>query len=79
MQGLWLFCVVTEPWNSGKSTKSLEIHKNTQDTATYLELISAIGAVQLPQTCGFILKRANNIPKPPGVNYVAKNWALAII
>ena len=64
--------MVAEPQNSGKSTKSLE-------TATYLELISAIGAVQLPQTCEFILKRANNIPKPPGVNYVAKNWALAMI
>ena len=24
------------------------------------------------------LKRANNIPKLPGVDYVAKNWALAI-
>ena len=24
------------------------------------------------------LKRANNVPKLPGVNYVAKNWALAM-
>ena len=24
------------------------------------------------------LKRGNNVPKLPGVNYVAKNWALAI-
>ena len=25
------------------------------------------------------LKHANNIPKPPGVDYVAKNWALAMM
>ena len=25
------------------------------------------------------LKRANNVPKLPGVNYVAKNWALAMM
>ena len=25
------------------------------------------------------LKSANNIPKLPGVNYVAKNWALAMM
>ena len=79
MQGLWLFRVVAEPRNSGKSTKSHEIHKNTQETAKYLQLISAIGAVQLPQTCKIVLKQANNIPKPQDVNYVAKNWALAMI
>ena len=79
MQGLWLFRVVAEPQNSGKSTKSHKIYKNTQDTTKYLELISAIGAVQLPQTCKIVLKQANNIPKPPDVNYVAKNWALAMI
>lgn len=71
--------MVAELRNSGKSTKSHEIHKNTEDTAKYLELIIAIGAVQLPQTCKSILKQTNNIPKPPGVNYVAQNWALAMI
>ena len=71
--------MVAEPRNSGKSTKSHEIHENTQETAKYLQLISAIGAVQLPQTCKIVLKQANNIPKPPDVNYVAKNWALAMI
>ena len=25
------------------------------------------------------LKRANNVPKLPGVHYVAKNWALAMM
>ena len=25
------------------------------------------------------LKRANNVPKLPGVDYVAKNWALAMM
>ena len=25
------------------------------------------------------LKRANNVPKLPGVDYIAKNWALAMM
>ena len=25
------------------------------------------------------MKRANNVPKLPGVDYVAKNWALAMM
>ena len=30
--GLLIFCAVAELQNSGKSVKSLEIHKNTQNT-----------------------------------------------
>ena len=52
---------------------------------TYLKLISAIYwgyllAVNLQiylETSS--LKRANNVPKLPGVDYVAKNWALAMM
>ena len=33
--GLLIFRVVAEPWNSGKSAKSREIHKNTQNIAKF--------------------------------------------
>ena len=33
--GLLIFRVVTEPRNGGKSTKSREVHKNTQNTAKF--------------------------------------------
>ena len=33
--GLLIFRAVTEPRNSGKSTKSHEIHKNTQNTVKF--------------------------------------------
>ena len=33
--GLLIFRTVAEPWNSGKSAKSCEIHKNTQNTAKF--------------------------------------------
>jgi len=35
LSGLLIFCTVAEPWNSGKSTKSHEIHKNTKNTAKF--------------------------------------------
>ena len=33
--GLLKFCAVAEPWNSGKSGKSCEIHKNTRNIAQF--------------------------------------------
>ena len=30
-QGYWYFSAIPQPWNSGKSTKSHEIHKNMQN------------------------------------------------
>ena len=92
--GLLIFHAVTEPWNSGKLTKSHEIHKNTKNTAKFSRNLIKYMSVQhiwnLFQLLGLFtchklanlsssLKRANNISKLPGVDYVAKNWALAIM
>ena len=33
--GLLIFCAVAEPQNSGKSTKSHEIHKNMKNTVKF--------------------------------------------
>ena len=95
--GLLIFRAVAEPWNSGKSTNSHEIHKNTKNTAklsrnlikintclynifeTYFSYWGYLLAVNFQiylKTSS--LKHANNIPKLPGVDYVAKNWALAM-
>ena len=93
--GLLIFRVVAEPRNSGKSAKSREIHKNTQNTEKFGNLIKYM-SVQQFETClsywGYLLavnsqiyvktsslKRANNVPKLPGVDYVVKNWALAMM
>ena len=35
LTGLLIFRAVVEPWNSGKSAKSHEIHKNMQNTAKF--------------------------------------------
>ena len=84
--------MVVEPPNSGKSAKSRKIHKNTQNTAnlsnrclynifeTYFNYWGYLLAVNL-QICleTLSLKRANNVPKLPVVDYVAKNWVLAMM
>ena len=48
--GLLIFRVVAEPRNSGKSAKSLEIHKNTQNTEKFGNLIKYM-FVQQFETC----------------------------
>ena len=84
------------PWNSGKSTKSREIHKNTKIPRNSVEILSNTCQYSIFETYfsywGYLLavnlqiylrtsslKRANNVPKLPGVDYVAKNWALAMM
>ena len=81
--GLLIFCRVVKPRNSGKSTKSQEIHKNTLNhvSTRYLKLINwgCVIAVNLQiylETSS--PQQANNILKLPHVNYVAKNWALVM-
>ena len=86
--------MVAEPQNSGKSAKSHEIHKNMQNTAKFGKNLIKEMSVQhiwnLFQLLGLFtccklanlsssLKRANNVPKLPGVDCVAKNWTLAMI
>ena len=96
VSGLLIFCAVAKPRNSGKSAKSCEIHKNTQNTCEIRQKSYQIRLYSNFKTClsywGYLLavnpqiyvktsslKCANNIPKLPGVDYVAKNWALAMM
>ena len=92
--GLLIFRVVVEPRNSGKSAKSREIHKKIPRNSgeilsntclynileTYFSYWIYLLAVNLQIYLRTLsLKRANNIPKLPGVDYVVKNWALAMM
>ena len=96
VSGLLIFCAVAKPRNSGKSAKSCEIHKNTQNTCEIRQKSYQIRLYSNFETClsywGYLLalnpqiyvktlslKCANNVPKLPGVDYVAKNWTLAMI
>ena len=83
VQSFWYF----------EQEQSREIHKNMRNTAkfsrnlikcnifeTYLSYWGYLLAVNLQiylDTSS--LKRANNVPKLPGVDCVAKNWALAMM
>ena len=78
-----MFCAVAEPRNSGKSAKSREIHKNMQNTAKFGRNLIKYMSIQqfwnLSQLLGVFTCRKHNIPKLPGVDYVVKNWALAMM
>ena len=62
---------------------SVEILSNTclyNILETYFSYRGYLLAVNLQIYLGTSsLKRANNVPKLPGVDYVAKNWALAMM
>ena len=94
--GLLIFHAVAEPWNSGKSAKSREIHKNTQNIVKFginlIEYMSVQHFWNLSQLLGlftchklanlswnFVTKTCKQRPKLPGVDYVAKNWVLAMM
>ena len=75
---------------AAKFTKTREIPRNSVDILsntclynifeTYLSYWGYLLAVNLQiylDTSS--LKRANNVPKLPGVDYVVKNWALAMM
>ena len=75
-QGLWYFA---RSW-------SHEIHKSMQNTAKFGRNLMRYMSVQhiwnLSQQIYLetsSLKHANNVPKLPGVDYVVKNWALAMM
>ena len=87
MSELLIFRKVVEPRNSQKTHKiqqnSVDILSNTclyNIFETYLSYWGCLLAVNL-QICleTLSLKCANNVPKLPGVDYVAKNWALAMM
>ena len=62
---------------------SVEILSNTclynirETFLTYWGYLLAVNLLIYLET--WSLKRANNVPKLPGVDYVAKNWALAMM
>ena len=92
-RGLLIFRRVAEPRNSGKSTKftktqkipqnSVEILSNTclynifETHFSYWGYLLAVNLQIYLRTSS--LNRANNISKLPGADYVAKNWALAMM
>ena len=84
--GLLIFRAVAEPRNSQKLAKYREIQYKSYQTRlynifeTYLSYWGYLLALNLQiylHTSS--LKRANNVLKLPGVNYVAKNWALVMM
>ena len=85
---LLIFCAVTEPWNSQKTCKKVpqnleEILSNSclyNIFETYLSCWGSLPAVNLQIYLeSSSLKLANNVLKLPGVDYVVKNWALAMM
>ena len=83
MQGFWYFAQSRSREIQVKPRNSVEILSNTclyNIFETYFSYRGYLLAVNLQIYLGTSsLKRANNIPKLPGVDYVAKNWALAMI
>ena len=84
LTGLLIFHVVAELRNWGKSVKSnwnsVEILSNTCLYSNFLShwgYLLAVNSQIYVKTSS--LKRPNNVPKLPGVDYVAKNWALAMM
>ena len=87
-----IFCAVVEPWNSGKSAKFTKTRKipqnlvqilsntclysNFETCLSYWGYLLAVNSQIYVKTSS--LKCTNNVPKLPGVDYVAKNWALAM-
>ena len=82
--------IQVNPWNPTKFTKTRKIPRNSVEILsntclynmfeTYLSYWGCLLAVNLQIYLETLsLKYANNVPKLPGVDYVAKNWALAMM
>ena len=82
--------LLINPWNPAKFTKtrkiprhSVEISSNTclysnfETCLSYWGHLLAVNAQIYVKTSS--LKCANNVPQLPGIGYVAKNWALAMM
>ena len=88
-----MFRAVGEPRNSGKSAKftktrkvprnSVEILSNTCLYSNFETCLSYWGYLLVVNSQIYVktssLKRASNVAKLPGVDYGAKNWALAMM
>ena len=88
--GLLIFCAVVEPRNPAEFTKTCKMPRNSVEILsntclynifeTYLSYWGYLLAVNLQIYLKISsLKHANNVPKLPGIDYIAKNWALAMM
>ena len=65
------------PRNSVEILSNTCLYSNFETCLSYWGYLLAVNSQIYVKTSS--LKRANNVPKLPGVDYVAKNWALAIM
>ena len=86
----WSREIQVNPRNPAKFTKtrkiprnSVEILSNTCLYSNFETCLSYWGHLLAVKSQIYVktspLKRANNVPKLPGIDYVAKNWALAMM
>ena len=64
-------------WNLVEILSNTCLYSNFETCLSYWGHLLAVNSQIYVKTSS--LKRANNVPKPPGVDYVAKNWALAMM
>ena len=65
------------PWNAVEILSNTCLYSNFETCLSYWGYLLAVNSQIYVKTSS--LKRANNVPKLPGVDYVAKNWALAMM
>ena len=65
------------PWNSVEILSNTCLYSNFKTCLSYWGYLLAVNSQIYVKTSS--LKCANNVPKLPGVDYVAKNWALAMM
>ena len=65
------------PQNSVEILSNTCLYSNFETCLSYWGYLLAVNSQIYVKTSS--LKRANNVPKLPGVDYVAKNWALAMM
>ena len=65
------------PRNSVQILSNTCLYSNFETCLSYWGYLLAVNSQIYVKTSS--LKRANNVPKLPGVDYVAKNWALAMM
>ena len=65
------------PWNSVEVLSNTCLYSNFETCLSYWGYLLAVNSQIYVKTLS--LKRANNIPKLQGVDYVVKNWALAMM
>ena len=65
------------PWNAVEILSNTCLYSNFETCLSYWGYLLAVNSQIYVKTSS--LKRVNNVPQLPGVDYVAKNWALAMM